>query len=134
MNAARRDVLGKTIAPLAIALVCATQPGCQTFGAASYPARLIEPTPACLDELRQFAEASTGREVSVTSASFAQDDELLLERRLLRGPDGRLLDGRSMDRPELLRLVRRNNACIAIHPKSEIKRALNRCQCEEVTH
>lgn len=133
MSPSRPDLANLRRGVLAALAVFATLPGCQTFGASPQPARLLAPSQACLDELRQFAEEATGRQVTITTASFAQSDELLLERAMHRGADGRPLDGRSMDRPELLRLLRRNDACIVIHPKSEIKRALNRCQCEEIT-
>jgi hypothetical protein len=130
MNPARPDLARLRRSVLAAFAVLGILPGCQTYGAPAQPARMVDPSVSCLNELQQFAETATGQHVTLTAASFAELDELILERRPLRSADGRLLDGRSMDRPQSLRLMQRNDSCVVIHPKSGLERVLSQCRCE----
>lgn len=101
--------------------------------AASVPAKLLNPGPACLADLQAFAERATGMSVVLTGASFAQSDELRLERPVIRGADGRPLDGRSLGRPEVFKLVRRGQSCVAMHANSSLEDPLPACNCVALT-
>jgi hypothetical protein len=94
------------------------------------PARLNGvPSSACLTQLTRFASESSKRPVTLNEQAFAQSDRLLLERPLIRGADGRPLDGRSMERPEVFRLVRSASVCGVIHENTGRRAELAACDC-----
>jgi hypothetical protein len=126
-----------TVARVAAALLAAALAGCQATQAqapqaqAEKPARMTgTPSSACLTQLTAFASSATKRTVTLTEQAFAQSDQLLLERPLIRGPDGRPLDGRSMERPSSVRLVRAGALCSVIHENSATRTELPDCRCE----
>jgi hypothetical protein len=130
MTGARGRGVALRAAPVApLALLTALATGCQTV-AVEGPARMSgAPSALCLTQLTAFASGTSKRNVTLTEQAFAQSDQLLLERPLIRGADGRLLDGRSMDRPEVYRLVRKGNACSVIHANSGARSELPSCNC-----
>jgi hypothetical protein len=102
---------------------------CQTMPAAETPARLTAPGAACIAQMAEFAGAQTGRPVTLTDRAFADSDVLLLERPLLRGPDGRPLDGRSLDRPQAFHLLKNGERCVMRHDASGARKVLDACTC-----
>jgi hypothetical protein len=112
-----------------ILVMAACQSGMQQ-APASIPARMSgTPSDACLTQLTAFASQVTQRSVTLTQQAFAQSSQLLLERPPLRGPDGKLLDGRSLERPEALHLLKQAGTCAVLHEGSNQRAALPACAC-----
>ena len=78
-----------------------------------WPAILAaNPSRACLEAIEGVAERASGSRVLLGPAAFASSDELVLERTLVRGPDGRPLDGRMRaPGPVVLRLSGGPDGC-----------------------
>jgi hypothetical protein len=125
--------LGTTTPRTVAACALAALTGCQSVNLEE-PARLGgAPTAACLTQLTEFASTATRRPVSLTAEAFARSDTLLLERPLIRGADGRPLDGRSPERPEAFKLVRNAGVCSVIHQNSGSRVQLPACSCQANT-
>lgn len=82
-------------------------------GGADEPALLAaDPPPACLAALETVAEQASGNRVMLGPAAFSSGDELVLTRAIVRGPDGRPLDGRMpMPAPVVLKLSIAQGQC-----------------------
>jgi hypothetical protein len=90
------------------------------------------PSANCIQQMQTFASAQTGRSVTLTEKAFTDSNTLLLERPIIRGPDGRPLDGRSMDRPEVFMLVQqggKGGQCAMVHERSGARQVLSGCTC-----
>jgi hypothetical protein len=112
-----------------IAFLLAPLAACQSVSLQE-PARLSSPpSQACIAQLSTFASQTAKRPVTLTDQAFAQSDQLLLERPNLRGPDGKLLDGRSLERPESFRLARKAGVCTVTHANSGQRADLSACTC-----
>jgi hypothetical protein len=100
-------------------------------GAATRPARLVQPAPeACLAQIQDFAAAVTGQRITLGPTVFSIGDELVLERSTRRDAQGRPLDGRERAAaPQVFRLTLRGALCVVSHPDSARKAELAACTC-----
>jgi hypothetical protein len=116
-------------AALAMLLSMGAASGCASAGPASMPAA---PTPACIEQMAAFASRQSGRPVTLTEQAFRGSDMLLLEQRVIRGADGRPLDGRMMGRPEAFRLLRDElGRCVMRHERTGATEVLTACACQQ---
>jgi hypothetical protein len=114
----------------AVALAAAGCAAPMNADSPSTPARFATaPSSACIEQMQAFAGQQTGRGVTLTDKAFADSDVLLLERPILRGPDGRPLDGRSMERPEVFKLVQQAGQCVMVHERTGARQVLQGCNC-----
>ena len=126
---ARSVATGLFGAATALAALTVFASGCQ-HSVAAMPAHL-EPAPsaACLAEMTEFASRQTGRQVTLTTGAFGNNHTLLLEPPLLRGPDGRPLDGRNRGLPEAFVLLTHEGRCDMIHERTAARHVLRACAC-----
>lgn len=106
---------------------------CQHLAEADAPATLLAPGNACIAQMAAFATAQTGRSVTLTAQAFESSDALLLERPLLRGPDGLPLNGRELGRPEVFHLRKSGGTCVMVYDKSGAQQPLDACTCAATT-
>ncbi len=92
-------------------------------------ARLTVPSPGCLEQLAQFAGQVTGRKVTLGSpGSFADTDQLVLERPGPRGPDGRSAEAEVFQLQQVP-----GGVCTVLHVKSGARAPLAACMCAPKT-
>jgi hypothetical protein len=84
---------------------------------------------ACLAAMSAFASEQTGQTVELTAGAFASSATLWLEAGMQRGANGRLLDGRSRNLPEVFKLVSVMGRCEIVHERSGARRLLDVCTC-----
>lgn len=84
-------------------------------GAGTAATLAADPSPACLESIEAVAERASGNRVLLGPAAFASSGELVLTRGIVRGPDGRVLDGRMpVPAPVVLRLSLVEGQCVVI--------------------
>ncbi len=106
---------------------------CRTPGSREVPSRFPRPADdTCRTEMTEFVSAELHGYVVLTPETFTDSDRLLISRVTRRGPDGRLLDGRSLEVPEEFRLTRVGTACTITHVRTDRRSELPGCQCVEI--
>jgi hypothetical protein len=121
----------KAAAPLLLPLLLLT--ACQNLNLAQEEPAKMQGTPSaeCLTQLTTFANDATGRSVTLTEQVFSRSDRMLLDKLMIRGRDGQLIDGRSSERPASFRLLSKAGSCIVTHENSRAKRTtLPACNCQ----
>jgi hypothetical protein len=103
---------------------------CRTSGSRQVPARFPRPADdTCRTEVAEFVSAELHGHVVLVPETFTDGDRLLISRVMPRGPDGRPLDGRSLEVPEEFRLARVGSACTIAHVGTGRRSQLPACQC-----
>jgi len=103
---------------------------CTTLAAAEEPALIDRPTPASKAELtRVLGEAFHGRSVTIADDALTRDSILVIERRAIKGLEGSPADGRSLETPEVFRLVLRDRRCELIRSSDLRRWALSETRC-----
>jgi hypothetical protein len=106
---------------------------CRTPGSREVPSRFPRPADdTCRTEVTEFVSAELHGHVALTPETFTDSDRLLISRVTRRGPDGRPLDGRSLEMPEEFRLARVGTACTIAHLRTGHRSQLPACQCIEI--
>ena len=123
-------------------------------GAGTAATLAADPSPACLESIEAVAERASGNRVLLGPAAFASSDELVLARAIVRGPDGRVLDGRMpLPAPVVLKLSLIQGQCQVIQVPARASSlpastpaepaaplvvtesvALPECRCQPATH
>ena len=112
---------------LVFALVCAA---CRTTAALEVPARFsTEADDACRAQLTEAIASELNAHVVLGPETLTEGDRLLISRVTRRGPDGRLLDGRSLETPEEFRLKLADGTCSIVHSRTGHRAALPACRC-----
>lgn len=103
---------------------------CTTLAAAAQPALIEQPTPESKAELtRVLGEAFHGRSVTIADDALTRDSVLVIERRAIKGPEGNPAGGRSLETPEVFRLVLRDRRCELIRSSDLRRWALSETSC-----
>ncbi len=124
---------GLTWRGLAVTVLAVFCAHCRTPGSREVPARFPRPADdTCRTEVKEFVSAEVHGHVELTPETFTGSDRLLISRVTRRGPDGRLLDGRSLEMPEEFRLARVGMACTIAHVRTGRRSELPACQCIEI--
>jgi hypothetical protein len=91
---------------------------------------IADPTAESRRELAGIIHEALG-DVPVTLADDALTGSSLLsfEHALRRGPQGRLLNGRELTRPETFELFKRGSRCVLVQSKTGREWALHHTQC-----
>jgi hypothetical protein len=94
------------------------------------PAVIADPTAESLRELAGIIRQALG-DVPVTLANDAltTSNTLSLERARPRDPEGRLLNGRELTRPETFELFKRGPRCVLVQSKTGREWMLHHVQC-----
>ncbi|MFZ6862443.1 hypothetical protein ACO0K7_07385 [Undibacterium sp. Ji67W] len=90
---------------------------CQSSGAMpeERPALLSNAGQPVLQELQEVAARVSGfSEVLLSGTDWTQDSDVVLERRHQRSPQGDLIQGRDIEKPHRLRLLKRGDECLLI--------------------
>ena len=75
-------------------------------------AQILSQSEESLAELRQSAQVLLGgREVTIGASAFANSSQLLIQRAVVRSPDGRIIDNRVDEQPFILELFLRAGNC-----------------------
>lgn len=118
-------VRGASLAAAAFAVLA-----CTTLTAAEQPALIELPTPESKAELtRVLGEAFPGRSVTIADDALTRDSVLLIERRAIKGLEGSPASGRSLEMPEVFRLVLRDRRCELIRSSDQRRWALSETSC-----
>ncbi len=106
---------------------------CRTSGSREVPSRFPRQADhTCRTEVTEFVSAEVHGHVVLVPETFTESDRLLISRVTRRGPDGRPLDGRSLEVPEEFRLTRVGTACTIAHVRTGRRSELPACQCIEM--
>jgi hypothetical protein len=107
--------------PLALAMLLLAS--CKTDAVRDdVPARIINPSPASLAEIRDtVSRALGGREVRIAPDALTTDSLLIIEPAHLMGRDLR--------KPDHFRLVLNGSACILVHEESSRRYELGNTRC-----
>jgi len=112
---------------LVLALVCTA---CRTTSAREVPARFpAQADDACRAQLTGAIASELKAHVVLVPETLTDGDRLLISRVTRRGPDGRLLDGRSLETPEEFRLKGSDGGCSIVHVRTGHRAALPACRC-----
>ena len=123
---------GLTWRGLAVTVLTIFCAQCRTPGSRELAARFPrQADDACRTEVTEFVSAELNGHVVLVPETFTASDRLLISRMTRRGPDGRLLDGRSLEMPEAFRLTRVGMACTIAHVRTGRRSDLPACQCIE---
>lgn len=118
------------LVPIALAIFVSP---CRTVGAREVPARFPRSADEnCRTEVAEFVATELNGHVVLVPETFTDSDRLLISRVMPRGPDGRLLDGRSLEVPEEFRLTRVGIGCTVAHVRTGRRVTLPACQCIEI--
>jgi hypothetical protein len=94
------------------------------------PAVIVNSTAATAAELKRVIRDAIG-DVPVTLAddAFTTSNRLSLEHARPRDPQGRLLNGRELSRPETFELFKRGLVCVLVRSKTGREWTLHHAQC-----
>jgi hypothetical protein len=119
------------ITAFALALTAA---GCSTPAASTgKPALLTSENAACHSQIENAVSASTGAPVTLDRRIFVNDTKLFIERAQPRDATGRLLDGRSLERPHVYRLVEADGKCVLADEQNAQRTKLPACECRVIS-
>ncbi|MBC3863827.1 hypothetical protein H8K32_17105 [Undibacterium jejuense] len=105
---------------------------CQSGGATpeERPALLSNASQLALQELQEVtAKVSGFSDVLLSEKDWMQDSDVVLERRHQRNPQGDLIQGRDIEMPHRVRLLKRANQCLLIDLNTGRSESLHQVQC-----
>jgi len=95
------------------------------------PALLSNTGQRVLQELQEVAARISGfSEVLLSATDWTQDSDVVLERRHQRNLQGDLIQGRDLEMPHRLRLIKQGEQCFLIDLSTGRKEALHQVQCQ----
>ena len=104
--------------------------GCQTMGADyDQPARIINPTEASRDSLRQTVSQVLHTEVTLADDALTDSSVLTIEHRPPGTMQNPTPDGRILDMPIQFRLVINQSSCILIDQRDRSRHTLKDTAC-----
>ena len=93
-------------------------------------AQILVQSEESLAELRQSAQVLFGgREVTIGASAFANSSQLLIQRAVVRSPDGRIIDNRVDEPPFILELFLRAGDCYLRNKASSEEVRLVKADC-----
>lgn len=100
-----------------------------TPASADVPALISKPTDASRAELQEKVSAALGTSVTLASDALTRSSTLAIERKPIRDANGRRIEVREREAPELFRLVKRDSQCILIRARTQTELTLNTAEC-----
>jgi hypothetical protein len=99
-------------------------------GPAETPALIVRPTAESRAELaKAVSTALGGSPVTLADDALTHDSLLVIEPARPRGPDGLLMNGRDLRKPEQFRLVRVGSHCVLVRQSTGGRQRLKSTQC-----
>ena len=116
---------------LSLLLLTISLNGCQTIPfSESLPAKISAHSQESLIELRQAVKSLMNeRDVLVSASAFNKTDKLIIQRRPIKGPGGRIIDTRVDELPFIFRLQLRGSDCFLYREDTEGAIQLYRANC-----
>ena len=97
------------------------------------PAVITEPSAGSRAELeRAVSAALNGASVTLRDDALTREDTLVVERIRHRDPNGLLVEGRDMGRPERFHLVKNGADCVLVHEGTGRRFPLSRTTCAAI--
>jgi hypothetical protein len=94
------------------------------------PAVLVAPSSETREELaRAVAEGMNGAPVRLADDALTGDSELIITRAEHRDPAGRLIEGRSREKPEHFSLIEQGGRCILVQERTGRRWVLHSAMC-----
>jgi hypothetical protein len=94
------------------------------------PAVIAGPTPQSRQELARVIHEALGNvPVTLADDALTASNMLSLEHARPRDPDGRLLNGRELTRPETFELFKRGSRCVLVRSRTGREWTLHQVQC-----
>jgi hypothetical protein len=121
------NALARTPAMLGVLLLMA----CQTSPVPSETqAVLTNPSVESRAELQRVVSGALNREsVTLADDALTRESVLIIERAPARDPNGQLLNGRELEKPEHFRLVKQGEHCVLIHERTASRWTLSSATC-----
>jgi hypothetical protein len=115
------------------ALLLAAGP-CRTVPARQdVPAVITQPSASSRAELQQAVSAAlNGASVTLRDDALTREDTLIVERIRHRDPNGLLVEGRDMGKPERFHLVKSGNDCVLVQESTGRRFALSQTTCAAI--
>ena len=99
-------------------------------GPAETPALIVHPTAESRAELaKAVSTALGGSPVTLADDALTHDSVLVIEPARPRGPDGILMNGRDLRKPEQFRLIRAGSHCVLVRQSTGVRQRLKFTQC-----
>jgi hypothetical protein len=114
----------------ALVVAMAVPAACGTLAAQEQPAVIASPSADVRAELaRVVSSAMNGQPVTLADDALTRESTLAIERRTPPGPQGRAATGRTLEAPQILRLVLRGDRCVLVREADgrEFPLATTRC-------
>jgi hypothetical protein len=120
-----------TIARVVALTVAAVAPlACRTVAAQEQPAVIPAPTAESRAELARVVTAAVGgRPVTLADDALTRDSVLALEQRDPPSPAGRVATGRTLEPPQVFRLVLRGSECVLVRDADQREWRLTSARC-----
>lgn len=97
------------------------------------PARIPVHTPESLAELRQTAKTLLNdKEAVIAASAFTKSHRLILSRKPIRDPNGRIIQTRVDEEPISFELFLTGKDCYLVRPDTGSKIRLTRAECMEI--
>jgi hypothetical protein len=97
------------------------------------PAVITEPSARSRAELEQAVSAAlNGASVTLRDDALTHEDALIVERIRHRDPNGILIEGRDMGRPERFHLVKNGTECVLVHENTGRRFPLSQTTCAAI--
>ena len=94
------------------------------------PAVITEPSERSRAELEQAVSAAlNGATVTLRDDALTREDTLVVERIRHRDPNGLLIEGRDLGRPERFHLVKNGAECVLVHESTGRRFPLSQTTC-----
>ena len=108
--------------------------GCRTVPARQdVPAIITEPSARSRAELEHaVSTALNGASVTLHEHALTREDTLVVERIRHRDPNGLLVEGRDMGRPERFHLVKSGSDCVLVHENTGRRFPLSQTTCAAI--
>ena len=95
------------------------------------PARIKVHSQASLAELRAtIRTALNNRDVLIASNAFTTSSRLIISRKPIKGPDGRIIDSRTPEEPVIFNLLLNGKRCFVVDKRDARRYELKSATCE----
>jgi hypothetical protein len=125
------NALAKTSALMSVTLGVLLLMACRTPPEpAEAPAVLTNPSAESRLELRRVVSGALHRDsVTLADDALTRESVLIIERARARDPNGQLLNGRELDKPEHFHLVKEGERCVLVRERTGERWTLASATC-----
>lgn len=122
-----RIILTKIVATLLLLTGCKAA----TVSSPETPARISVHSQESLKELRTTIKtALNDRDTLIGTTAFTKSSRLMITRKPIIGPNGRIIDSMVDEEPIIFRLIMQNSRCYLIDTRNSDRYELRQAKCE----